>query len=191
MTFRYRLASLGYCSYEAYLRSPHWKRFKKSYRDSGLSMTCAVCQRKPIQLHHHDYSRLGAELLTDVDPLCGDHHNKVHDLLKREKKSVKATKWAIGVLCQKPKPENRKNKDRLKLSPEELKARKETASREKARRRKEFKATHNGKSRREWCEEQAKIKIVADKKLVTDKWADPVWAMQAIASGLRRPAKFC
>lgn len=82
MTFKDRLKSLGFDSYNAYLRGEHWKSFKSSYRASGHPMRCAVCGGKKIQLHHHDYSRLGAEVFTDIDPLCGDHHEEVHLILR-------------------------------------------------------------------------------------------------------------
>ena len=32
-----------------------------------------------MQLHHHTYDRVGgSELLTDLRPLCDDHHSAVH-----------------------------------------------------------------------------------------------------------------
>ena len=31
-----------------------------------------------VELHHHTYDRLGCELLTDLVPLCRQHHAAVH-----------------------------------------------------------------------------------------------------------------
>lgn len=98
MRFAERLASLGFDTYEAYLRSDHWKAFKASYRSSGRSILCAVCNGKPIQLHHHSYERLGHELLTDITPLCREHHEAVHIWLKTRKASVRKTGQAITCL---------------------------------------------------------------------------------------------
>lgn len=94
---------LGFDSYDAYLRSPHWKQFKASYKASGRSMRCAVCNHGPIQLHHHTYERIGQERLTDVTPLCGTHHQAVHDWLKERKLHVSRTASAVAFLKGEPR----------------------------------------------------------------------------------------
>jgi hypothetical protein len=97
--FMESLTALGFATYGDYLAGEHWKQFKASYRASGLSMECAVCCGKPIQLHHHDYSRLGKEKLEDVTPLCREHHEGVHAWLKEHKKgNVAATHKAVAAL---------------------------------------------------------------------------------------------
>lgn len=98
MTFKDRLASLGFQSYDDYLRGPHWQGFKQKYRASGKSMRCAVCHLAKIQLHHHEYGRLGRERLDDVTPLCRDHHVKVHDRLKDKKWFVDKTDKIVAEL---------------------------------------------------------------------------------------------
>jgi hypothetical protein len=96
--FHDRLAALGFGSYADYLAADHWKDFKRQYRESGRPRTCAVCGGGPVQLHHHDYSRLGSEAVTDVTPLCRDHHVAVHGWLKANGKMVNATHKAVAAL---------------------------------------------------------------------------------------------
>jgi hypothetical protein len=90
--------SLGFSSYCDYLNSGHWAAFKAKYRASKLPKVCAICRRPGIQLHHHDYSRLGKESLDDVTPLCHLHHERVHDVLNKARKSVSETRWAIEII---------------------------------------------------------------------------------------------
>lgn len=80
--FSERLRRLGFGSYAEYLHSAHWADFKARYRSSGMKVTCDVCQERGVQLHHRTYIRLGNELLTDVIPLCREHHEAVHAWLK-------------------------------------------------------------------------------------------------------------
>jgi hypothetical protein len=98
MTFKERLSSLGFSTYQDYLESDHWQNFRERYKKAGRPMRCAVCKGGPIQLHHHDYSRLGHETFADVDSLCGDHHQAVHAWLKERKFSVQKTAKAINAL---------------------------------------------------------------------------------------------
>ena len=65
--------------------------FSKRYRESSLPQRCAVCDSTAIQLHHHNYRRLGAEKLTDVTPLCDQCHGEVHRHLKEHEISVERT----------------------------------------------------------------------------------------------------
>jgi hypothetical protein len=96
--FHDRLAALGFGSYADYLAADHWKDFKQQYRESGRPRTCAVCGGGLVQLHHHDYSRLGSESLDDVTPLCREHHAAVHGWLKANGKMVNATHKAVAAL---------------------------------------------------------------------------------------------
>ncbi len=77
-----KLAELGFGSYEEYLNSPHWRKFKSDYSQSGRTNACVVCRSPFVELHHHTYERLGAELFDDVTPLCRKHHDGVHEWLK-------------------------------------------------------------------------------------------------------------
>jgi hypothetical protein len=96
--FKDRLTSLGFSSYEAYLRSPHWKDFKSRYKASGLPVKCAVCKRSPASLHHHTYVRLGCEQFDDVVPLCRGHHQAVHEMITANGGSIKFSREAVSRL---------------------------------------------------------------------------------------------
>ena len=84
-----RLEELGFDFYDEYLKSDIWKDFKKRYRATarpepgyrkpGLPQTCAVCSAPNVDLHHKTYIRLGEERLTDVVPLCREHHDQLHE----------------------------------------------------------------------------------------------------------------
>ena len=102
--FKDKLKALGFENYEEYLASPHWQDFKERYRDSVRRQHCAVCCGKPVQLHHHTYERLGAEELSDVIPLCRDHHTSVHEWLKANYRgNVHRTEEAVAHLRGEPK----------------------------------------------------------------------------------------
>lgn len=79
--------------YAAYIRSDHWLAVKKRYRASKLPQTCLACGGTPVDLHHRTYNRLGQEWLTDLVPLCREHHNQVHNRLNRRKKRSKLGLW--------------------------------------------------------------------------------------------------
>lgn len=98
MKFSDKLRSLGCVSYAEYLNSSHWATFKKSYKTAGLRMSCVLCGERRVQLHHHTYVRLGSEQLGDVTPLCGPHHQGVHEWLKDRNKFVEQTHEAIEDL---------------------------------------------------------------------------------------------
>lgn len=69
-------------SYQDYLKSNHWHVFRKrAFRHYGRK--CYVCgtEEGEIHLHHNNYSRLGGELLSDVIPLCDEHHRMFHGVL--------------------------------------------------------------------------------------------------------------
>lgn len=74
-----KLRSLGFAKYGDYLRSQHWAKTKKAYRESDLPQAC-ICGEEEVQLHHMTYERVGAEPLTDLTPLCPSCHALVHAL---------------------------------------------------------------------------------------------------------------
>lgn len=79
MTLTHRLRRLGYPTYRAYLRSPHWRRFRLEYkRERGWECVCG--ERARLELHHLTYERLGAERLEDVRALCQTCHSTLHQL---------------------------------------------------------------------------------------------------------------
>lgn len=68
-------------SYEAYLASDHWKALRARYKKEKI-WECAVCGKtKRLHLHHRTYARVGKERLSDLIPLCGDHHKATHRLV--------------------------------------------------------------------------------------------------------------
>jgi hypothetical protein len=74
-----RLKELGVASYADYLASDHWKSIKQRYRASNLPQGCG-CGARATALHHRTYARLGAELLTDLEPVCQPCHRKLHNV---------------------------------------------------------------------------------------------------------------
>lgn len=73
---------LGYGTYHEYLKSSHWRNFKKRYFASHPRL-CAVCgSSEKIELHHVSYERLGNEREdSDVKPLCRPCHEVTHLLV--------------------------------------------------------------------------------------------------------------
>lgn len=102
--------TLGFESYQAYLESDHWKAVKERFR----GQRCLVCGSPSICLHHVTYERLGAELDSDLRPLCDDHHQAVH---KRIGKRLSETDNAISALKQRianPSPAKKKRPKKLR-----------------------------------------------------------------------------
>lgn len=73
---------MGFDNYDAYLQSAHWIDLRRAYQESDLPQRC-MCGSDEVQYHHRTYERLGAELLTDLMPLCGTCHRMVHELDRR------------------------------------------------------------------------------------------------------------
>lgn len=70
--------------YDQYINSPRWRRRKVEYfaRHNRL---CRLCGKgKDIHLHHLTYERMGAELDSDLMPLCQRCHDIVHQYAKRK-----------------------------------------------------------------------------------------------------------
>lgn len=66
-------------TYTDYLQSEHWREVKQRYRASRrLPQACVVCGSRQVDLHHLTYSRIGRERLTDLVPLCREHHDEAH-----------------------------------------------------------------------------------------------------------------
>jgi hypothetical protein len=84
--FRDSLAGRDYKSYDDYLMSEAWKHFNQWYRSHpAMLKECMVCCKKSYILHHWRYDRCGAEYLSDVIPLCEDHHHELHRYLHKTK----------------------------------------------------------------------------------------------------------
>lgn len=93
-----RLRNLGYGSYGEYLQSAHWEDVRRRYRASSLPQRCLGCGEARYTLHHRSYTRLGAERLGDLIPLCWPCHTKVHDYLRENAIPVQATNKALRML---------------------------------------------------------------------------------------------
>lgn len=64
--------------HKEYIRSTWWKQRRKLYYVL-YERKCGICgATEGIELHHHHYRNLGAELDEDLTPLCQFHHFLVH-----------------------------------------------------------------------------------------------------------------
>lgn len=87
--FLNKITALGFKTYEEYLDSDLWQQFRKKYfRSKKTKKFCLVCLGDDefnfsVELHHLTYERLGQERLNDVIPLCREHHEQVHEILKQ------------------------------------------------------------------------------------------------------------
>lgn len=67
-------------NYQSYMNSDAWAARKSEYF-AGHAKRCSACGSKThIHLHHMTYARLGAELDSDMVPLCEKCHDRVHAL---------------------------------------------------------------------------------------------------------------
>jgi 5-methylcytosine-specific restriction endonuclease McrA len=66
-------------TYQRYLESPHWRSFRARVL-CNRPRRCEQCGvvGEPLELHHHTYERLGAELESDVRLLCRICHGSKH-----------------------------------------------------------------------------------------------------------------
>jgi hypothetical protein len=69
--------ALGFDSYAAYLRSPHWRALRRQALDLA-QRRCPCGARTELQVHHLTYARLGAERLGDLAVLCRGCHRRAH-----------------------------------------------------------------------------------------------------------------
>lgn len=103
--FYERLKRLGFDSYNAYLKSRHWKDLKIKYESSGRPRQCILCDRLRYQLHHISYVRLGEETLNDLVPLCSGCHHKIHDFHKRRRTELHSIVKGLRKIGNLPKAE--------------------------------------------------------------------------------------
>jgi hypothetical protein len=66
-------------TYHEYLRTSQWDRTRTRALERA-DHRCQVCNagRKPLDVHHRTYDRLGQELDGDVIALCRDCHTLFH-----------------------------------------------------------------------------------------------------------------
>jgi len=62
--------------YDTYLKSPHWiATAAKKRKQAGYK--CERChQHKQLDVHHKTYERRGHELMSDLEALCRECHDK-------------------------------------------------------------------------------------------------------------------
>lgn len=92
------LKRLNIANYDLYLNSDIWRAFRSKYYKLSKKLYCRVCKSFKIELHHINYSRLGNEMLTDVIPLCREHHEKIHEWLLDRKLEVGYTLSGVSYL---------------------------------------------------------------------------------------------
>lgn len=65
-------------AYQRYIHSKKWERRREAYFDA-FERACHICgATTKVQLHHKTYERMGAELDSDLVPLCSMHHRELH-----------------------------------------------------------------------------------------------------------------
>ena len=95
-----RLKSLGYGSYDEYLRSDHWRDVRvrmyksKLIKKNGENICCTYCNNVGVTLnvHHRSYKSLGNENLNHLVVLCNDCHRLCHDIERGGYNLWRATK---------------------------------------------------------------------------------------------------
>lgn len=91
-------------NYRDYIRSAAWAEKRAAYRRSNLPQGCYVCGARKVDLHHKTYKRLGAERLTDLLPLCREHHFRAHDMLRNAKAAgANPSKWNLWTVARRMK----------------------------------------------------------------------------------------
>lgn len=87
-----RLSDLGYSSYEHYLRSQHWMILRKwVIGERGMCESCS--SRARLGVHHRTYIRLGMEMSSDVEVLCGTCHCGRHLASLRSPPGIDLLAW--------------------------------------------------------------------------------------------------
>lgn len=75
--------------YQKYLKSTHWKKFKREFF-KRFEKVCRKCNSKDrIQLHHISYENLWCEQFLDVIPLCENCHAIRHNKKPKKKRKHK------------------------------------------------------------------------------------------------------
>lgn len=94
--------------YRAYIRSADWYAKREEFWESGIMRYCYVCNTpwvnfRGMELHHRTYERLGHEELTDLVPVCPEHHALITKAWHQEKRVSKKTRrslWEVTDLVR-------------------------------------------------------------------------------------------
>lgn len=73
--------------YEAYLQSDTWRQKRTQRLEIGKNRCAACHDRKALHVHHLTYARIFNEEMSDLIPLCGDHHTVIEKLIRSGKLS--------------------------------------------------------------------------------------------------------
>ncbi len=65
--------------YKKYINSRNWWAKRDQFLAAGFPAHCIVCRARRFHLHHMTYERFGCERLTDLVPLCEEHHDRLHN----------------------------------------------------------------------------------------------------------------
>lgn len=81
--------------YQDYLATDEWRQ-RRAVAIDWARGACQLCNspKKPLNVHHRTYDRLGAELPADLVVLCKDCHAKFHD---KDECSVEGELNGIGA----------------------------------------------------------------------------------------------
>ncbi len=72
-----RIRSHRAMNYQAYLKTPHWK--KKRKKIIARDKHCMLCgSTEHLVVHHNNYKNIGHEHDGDLVCLCSKHHNAYH-----------------------------------------------------------------------------------------------------------------
>lgn len=83
-----------------YLHSEWWFATRARYYASPLPKRCLICEGRSTQLHHTRYDRLGREKLSTLRPLCKNHHDMVHQTIRRFNMRLRDTDEAIRYVAR-------------------------------------------------------------------------------------------
>ncbi len=83
-------------------RRARWFREHRQRTDTDTDPACAVCGTcDGLELHHHEYTRLGHEDYDDLTPLCQLHHRRLHDVYDASKqwRSIGRRAASVGIIA--------------------------------------------------------------------------------------------
>lgn len=82
-----RLRELGLTSPREYYGSKHWRLVAS--KNKRKRAECTICDiKKPLELHHLTYSRLGCEGAPDLVWTCRDCYELIHAYANEHKMSI-------------------------------------------------------------------------------------------------------
>jgi hypothetical protein len=92
-------------SHKEYCESPHWKLIHKLWVESGYPRRCIACGSIAYELHHINYGHLYHEHLSDLLPLCREHHEGVHEVEKNRGIPISQPETALALMLNWSKSE--------------------------------------------------------------------------------------